>query len=31
MSSQISSMFYAWSSITNGECVHNFHKWLISQ
>ena len=26
MSSQISSMFYAWSSITNGECVHNFHK-----
>jgi hypothetical protein len=25
MSSQISSMFYAWSSITNGECVHNFH------
>ena len=23
--------FTAWSSITNGECVHNFHKWLISQ
>ena len=21
--------FTAWSSITNGECVHNFHKWLI--
>ena len=26
MSSQISSCFTAWSSITNGECVHNFHK-----
>ena len=26
MSSQISSMFYAWSSIANGECVHNFYK-----